>query len=59
MLNRQEQQLDEIIGVTSAIKYEGQNIDRELKTQAPIIDNVRDEMDRNQMKMMKLDSKLK
>ena len=47
MLNRQEQQLDEIIGVTSAIKYEGQNIDRELKTQAPIIDNIRDEMDRN------------
>ena len=27
MLNHQEEQLDEIYGVTKAIKYEGQNID--------------------------------
>ena len=59
MLNQQEDQLDEIFGVTKAIKYEGQNIDAELRTQAPIIENLKDEMDKNQMKMMKLDSKLK
>ena len=51
--------MDEIMGVTKAIKYEGQNIDTELKTQAPIMENLKDEMDKNQMKMMKLDSKLK
>ena len=51
--------MDEIMGVTSAIRYEGQNIDRELKTQAPIINNIRDEIDKNQMKMVKLDNKLK
>ena len=47
------------MGVTKAIKYEGQNIDTELRTQAPIIENLKDEMDKNQLKMMKLDSKLK
>ena len=59
LLNQQEEQLDEIYGVTKAIKFEGQNIDTELKTQAPIIGSLRDEMDKNQMKMVKLDSKLK
>ena len=59
LLNQQEDQLDEIMGVTKAIKYEGQNIDTELKSQAPIMENLKDEMDKNQMKMMKLDSKLK
>ena len=58
-LDEQEEQLDEIFGVTKAIKYEGRNIDAELKTQAPIIDKVRDEMDKNQMKVMKIDNKLK
>ena len=32
MLNQQEDQLDEIYGVTKAIKYEGQNIHTELGT---------------------------
>lgn len=47
LLNQQEEQLDEIMGVTKAIKYEGQNIDRELKNQAPIIENIGNEMDKN------------
>ena len=59
LLNEQENQLDEIYGVTKAIKYEGQNIDTELKAQMPVIENLKDEMDKNQMQMMKLDNKLK
>ena len=45
--------------MTKAIRYEGQNIDTELKTQAPIIEKLRDDMDRNTMKMVKLDNRLK
>ena len=45
--------------MTKAIKYEGQNIDTELKAQMPVIENLKDEMDKNQMQMMKLDNKLK
>ena len=59
MLKNQESQLEEIFGVTSAIKYEGQNIDTELREQQPIISNLKDEIERNQIKMVKLDSRLK
>ena len=38
MIDKQDEQLEEIYGVTKAIRYEGQNIDTELKTQAPIIE---------------------
>ena len=34
-------------------------MDTELKTQAVITDNIKDEMDKNQMKMVKLDNRLK
>ena len=34
-------------------------MDTELKTQAPIIENLRDEMEKNTMKMVKLDNRLK
>lgn len=59
MLKNQESQLEEIFGVTTAIKYEGQNIDTELREQQPIINSLKDEIDRNQIKMVKLDSRLK
>ena len=59
MLKNQESQLEEIFGVTTAIKYEGQNIDMELREQQPIISNLKNEIERNQIKMVKLDSRLK
>ena len=34
-------------------------MDTELKTQAPIIERLQDEMDKNTMKMVKLDNRLK
>ena len=48
-----------MLGVTTAIRYEGQNFDTELRTQAPIIEKLQDEMERNTMKMVKLDNRLK
>ena len=59
MLARQEEQLEEIYGVTQAIRYEGENVATELKTQAPILANLGDEMEKNTMKMVKLDNRLK
>ena len=59
LLARQEEQLEEIYGVTQAIRYEGENVATELKTQAPILANLGDEMEKNTMKMIKLDNRLK
>ena len=59
MMARQEEQLEEIYGVTQAIRYEGENVATELKTQAPILANLGDEMEKNTMKMVKLDNRLK
>ena len=59
LLARQEEQLEEIYGVTQAIRYEGENVATELKTQAPILANLGDEMEKNTMKMVKLDNRLK
>ena len=59
MLRNQEDHLDEILGVTKAIKYEGQEFDTEVGKQNRMMKNLKDDFEKTEMKMIKLDNRRK
>ena len=59
MLKDQDQHLDEIGGIVSNLRYENQNFNKEVTYQNKMLDKVNDDIDRNQLKMVKVDGKLK
>lgn len=59
MLKDQDKHLDELGGIVSNIKYEGQNFDQEVTYQNKMLDRVNNDIDRNQAKMLKVDNRLK
>ncbi len=59
MLKDQDQHLDQIGGIVSNLRYENQNFAQEVTYQNKMLDKVNDDIDRNQAKMVKVDTKLK
>ena len=59
MLNNQEEKLDEILGVTRAIRYEGENFGDEVNTQNVMLHSLNNEFDRTEIKMTRVDNRLK
>lgn len=59
MLNDQDKHLDAILGVTAAIKYEGQTFDTEVNLQNKMMKGLKEDFERTEMKMVKLDNRLK
>ena len=59
MINDQEADLEKILGVTSAIKYEGHAFDTEVNLQNRMMKNLQQDFEKTEMKMIKLDNRLK
>lgn len=59
MLQDQDRHLDELGGIVSNIKYEGQNFNQEVTTQNKMLDKLGTDMDKTHNKMVKVDSRLK
>ena len=59
MLSTQENQLDEILGVTRAIRYEGENFGDEVTEQNKMLGTLNNEFDRTEIKMARVDNRLK
>ena len=59
MLQQQDRQLDELRGIVGVIKDDNRVIHEELNTQDHMLDELGRGMDRTQMKMMRVDNKLK
>jgi len=47
------------LGVTQAIKYEGQNFNVEVNRQNKMLEDVDEHMDKTKVKMMKIDGRMK
>ena len=58
-LARQDQQLDDITGIVSAIKYEGQNFSQEATLQNKMLDKLDTDLERTNDKMMSVDNNMK
>lgn len=59
MLKDQDKHLDEIGGIVSNLRYENQNFNQEVTYQNKMLDKVNNDIDKNQAKMVKVDTRLK
>ena len=58
MIKDQDEQLDDVIGVVKATKYEAQDFGKEIKTQNVRIERLGNDMDRTEANMVDADSKM-
>ena len=58
MLKDQDDQLDEVIGVVKATKYEAQDFNTEIKGQNARIEKLANDIDRTEENMIDADSKM-
>lgn len=59
MLRDQDNHLDEIGGIVSNLRYENQNFNQEVTHQNKMLEKINNDIDRNQAKMVKVDTRLK
>ena len=59
MIRDQDDQLDEVIGVVKATKYEAQDFNKEIKSQNARIEKLGDDIDRAEDNMIDADTKMK
>ena len=59
MIKNHDLQIDEIGGIVSSLKYNGQNFDQEVNYHNKILGKLNTDIDKTHNKMVKVDSKLK